>query len=113
MSENMEAFRSLDGSDGFVKKPFIHIEFQRGSVAEHGLNGCRVEDVIEVLQNRLLDHQGRSLACEENAEALLHLELAREALVKRRRRREDQGVLDTPEKHSSSAPVQMAVVGAE
>ena len=112
MSENMEAFRSLDGSDGFVKKPHIHIEWQRGSVAENGINGCRIEDVIEVLQNRLLDHQGRTLACEENAEALLHLELAREALVKRRRRREDQGVLDTDEKHVSASPV-MAVIGKD
>lgn len=112
MSENMEAFRCLDGSDGHVKKPFIHIEWQCGSVSENGINGCRVEDVIEVLQNRLLDHQGRSLACEENAEALLHLELAREALVKRRRRREDQGVLDTDQPHASPH-VDLALVGSE
>jgi hypothetical protein len=111
MSENMEAFRSLDGSDGIVEKPYIKLLFQRGSVSEIGINGCRIEDVIEVLQNRLLDHQGRALACEENAEALLHLELAREALVLRRRRREDQGVFDTPQKHVNPAHLEPATLG--
>lgn len=110
MSENMEAFRSLDGSDGIISKPFVRIEFQRGSVAEIGVNGCRIEDVIEILQNRLLDHQGRSLACEENAEALYHLEMAREALVTRRRRREEQGVFDTRQNHVS-APAVAVVAG--
>lgn len=99
MSENMEAFRSMDGSEGFVTKPFIHIIFQRGSVEEFGINGCRIEDVIEALQERLLDHQGRSLSCEENATALFHLAEAREALLLRRKRREEQGVLNTKSKH--------------
>lgn len=99
MSANMEKWRSLDGSDGFVMKPFIHIIFQRGPVTEHGINGCRIQDVIEVLQERLLDHQGRSLACEENALALLHLEAAREALLLRERRRDQQGVLNTASPH--------------
>ncbi len=102
MSENMERFRSLDGSDGLVSKPFIHIEFQRGAVPEVGINGCRIEDVIEVIQDRLLDHQGRDLACEENAEALFHLEMAKEALVLRQRRREHQGVLNTPAQHEAA-----------
>lgn len=101
MSENMERFRSMDGSDGFVMKPFIHIIFQRGAVPEVGINGCRIEDVIEVLQERLLDHQGRDLGCEENAVALYHLEAAHEALLQRRRRREQQGVINTREGHVS------------
>jgi hypothetical protein len=110
MSENMEAFRSLDGSEGTINKPYINIQFQRGSVRELGVNGCRIEDVIEVMQNRLLDHQGRGLACEENAEALYHLEMAREALVLRRRRREEQGVFDTTKRHISAA-TQAVVAG--
>lgn len=104
MSENMEKFRSLDGSDALVEGPFLRIEFQHGNPAEVGINGCRIEDVIEVLQNRLLDHQGRDLACEENASALFHLEAAREALVLRRRRRESQGVLGTAAPHVIEAP---------
>lgn len=101
MSANMEPYRSIDGSDGFVCKPYIHIIFQRGSVDERGVNGCRIEDVIEVLQERLLDHQGRALGCEENATALYHLDKAREALLLRRRRREAQGVLNSAELHQS------------
>jgi len=103
MSVNMEGFRSLDGSDGVVSKPFIQIAFQRGAVPEVGVNGCRIEDVIEVLQNRLLDHQGRELACEENAEALYHLEMAREAMLIRHRRREHQGLLNTARKHQAQS----------
>jgi len=102
MSENMERFRSIDGSDGIVEKPFIHIVFQHGPVTIDGVNGCRIEDVIEALQQRLLDHQGRSLSCEENATALFHLESAREALLIRRRRRVEQGVVDTDKPHVSS-----------
>lgn len=109
MSENMEGFRSMDGSDGFVCKPFIHVVFQRGAVPEVGINGCRIEDVIEVAQNRLLDHQGRGMSCEENADALYHLEMAREALVTRRRRREVQGVLNTHQPHESTVPLQVPV----
>ncbi len=99
MSENMERWRSMDGSEGIVSEPFIHILFQRGPVPEVGINGCRIEDVIEVLIQRLLDHQGRELACPENAAALDHLESAREALVLRRRRREEQGVLNSKDGH--------------
>ncbi len=108
MSENMEAFRSLDGSDSLVETPFIRIVFQHGKAEEMKNNGCRIEDVIEVLQNRLLDHQGRGLACEENATALFHLESAREALILRRRRREQQGVLNSGKPHVSKDPVAQA-----
>jgi hypothetical protein len=99
MSENMEKFRSLDGSEALVVRPFIQIVFQHGHPNEVGVNGCRVEDVIDVAVDRLLDFQGRTLACEENAEALEHLYLAREALGKRKRRREQQGVLNSQAAH--------------
>ncbi len=102
MSENMEPWRSLDGSEGFVCQPFIHIIFQRGPVDKVGINGTRIEDVIEVLIQRLLDHQGRELECEENAIALNHLDMAREALMLRRTRREEQGTLNTRLAHESA-----------
>lgn len=101
MSENMEKFRSLDGSEALVVRPFIQIVFQHGHPNEVGVNGCRIEDVIDVAVDRLLDFQGRNLACEENAEALEHLYLAREAMVKRKRRREIQGVINTQRQHNS------------
>ena len=100
MSENMEKFRHLDGSMAKVEREFIKITFQHGgSPDEVGTNGCRIEDVIEVLQEKLLDFQGRDLSCEETAPALYHLDLAREALLLRRRRREQQGVIGTREDH--------------
>ncbi len=101
MGEPMDKFRSMDGSEAIIDRPFIRIVFQHGPPDEVGINGCRIEDVIEVLVQRLLDFQGRELACKENEEALYHLEMAREALLKRRRRREQQGVLGKREPHVS------------
>lgn len=101
MGENMEKFRHQDGSEALVSRPHIRIEFQHGNPAEVGNNGCRVEDVIDVLVDKLLDFQGRDMSCEENATALYHLEMAREALVLRRRRREQQGLLGTRKPHTS------------
>lgn len=101
MGENMEKFRHLDGSEPVVDQPYVRIVFQHGNPAEVGQNGCRIEDVIDVLVNKLLDFQGRDLACEENATALYHLEMAREALVLRRRRREQQGLLGVRQAHSA------------
>ena len=102
MSENMEKFRSMDGSEAQVVRPFIQIVFQHGHPTHAGINGCRVEDVIDVAVDRLLDFQGRDLTCQENAEALEHLFLAREALLKRKRRRMEQQVLNSDQPHAST-----------
>lgn len=101
MSENMERWRHMDGSDAVIEKEHFRIVFQRGNPNEVGINGCAVEDVIESLIQKLLDFQGRDLACKENQLALYHLTSAQEALVQRRRRREDQGVLGTSAAHAS------------
>ena len=106
MSENMENFRSLDGSDALVVRPFIQVVFQHGHPDESGINGCRIDDVIDVAVNRLLDFQGRNLACNENEEALEHLYWAREALLKRKRRRERQGVLNSDQPH---CPIDLSI----
>lgn len=99
MGENMEKWRHIDGSEAVVDTEYIKIVFQHGHPQEVGINGCRIEDVLDILTTKLLDFQGRDLACEENASALMHLDLAREALLLRRRRREQQNVLGQPEKH--------------
>lgn len=101
MGENMEKFRHIDGSEAIVELEHIKIVFQHGPTAEAGVNGCRVEDVIDVLVDKLLTFQGRDMACEENATALYHLDLAREALILRRRRRERHGVLGTGQRHDA------------
>lgn len=99
MSENMDKFRHMDGSEALVEKPFIRIVFQHGHPQDVGINGCRVEDVIDIAAEKLLDFQGRDLSCNENAEALEHLYLAREALLHRRRARQEQGVYGTQRQH--------------
>lgn len=102
MSENMEKFRHIDGSEAIIDTDYIKIQFQHGGSPEDvGENGCRIEDVISLLQEKLLDFQGRELSCEENATALYHLDLARESLVVRRRRREKQGIIGSRKKHKS------------
>lgn len=101
MSENMEKFRHLDGNMAVAESDYIRIVFQHGDPAEVGVNGCRIEDVIDIVVEKLLDFQGRDLACEENATALYHLDLAREALLLRRRRREMQGLIGKRDKHVS------------
>jgi hypothetical protein len=100
MSENMEKFRHLDGNPAVIENEFVKITFQHGDPAVEGINGCRIEDLIDIVVEKLLDFQGRDLACEENATALYHLDLAREALLLRRRRRENQGLIGQRAKHS-------------
>lgn len=101
MSVNMERWRHIDGSEAVIENEHFKIVFQRGNPKEEGINGCRVEDVLEALIQKLLDFQGRDLACKENQLALYHLTSAQEALVLRRRRREDQGVIGTGGVHLS------------
>ncbi len=93
MDERMEMARHIDGSEAVVDTEFIKLVFQHGHPQEVGINGCRIEDVIDVLMDKLHKFQSRELACEENSTALYHLDMAREALRLRRRRREQQGVL--------------------
>lgn len=101
MGENMEKYRHIDGSEALLETEHVRIKLQHGLPSEVGVNGCRIEDVLDLLVNKLLDFQGRDLACEENATALYHLDLAREALIARRRKREQQGVLGTAKPHKN------------
>ncbi|MHB8636680.1 MAG: hypothetical protein ACYC96_09435 [Fimbriimonadaceae bacterium] len=75
--------------------------FQRGSVDEAGVNGCRIEDVIDALVDKMRDYQSGQLACAENEEAMDFLELAKLAQLRRRKLRQDQGVFNTQRPHES------------
>ena len=85
----------------FDASPFISVKFQSGPVHDVGINGCRVEDVIEVLLGKLKRYQLEDLACPENEMAIKHLEFALQALVQRRKTRQEQGVFDTHQPHKS------------
>lgn len=80
---------------------FISVKFQAGPVHDVGINGCMVEDVIDVVLEKLKRYQIGNLACAENEMALKHLEFAKQALVHRRKTRREQGVLDTHKPHKS------------
>ena len=82
-----------------VEKEFIRVVFQHGFPKEVGVNGCRVEEVIQLAAERLRNYQSGPLACEENADALDLLNGAIEALEVRIQRRREQGVLNTMAKH--------------
>jgi hypothetical protein len=84
-----------------VERPFIRLTWQKGIPSKTGVNGCRVEDVLDVAVEKLRTYQEGPLACEENAEALRSLLQAVTALQSRRQRRQEQGVLNTMEAHES------------
>jgi len=79
---------------------FINIKFQNGLPPEVGINGARIEDIIDVLIARLEAFQLGSLPCRENEEALNHLITARDAMMRRRKRRMLQGVFNTMTPHA-------------
>jgi len=84
-----------------LEREFLTIVFQRGSVDDAGVNGCRVEDVIDALVDKLREYQYGSLSCPENEETMDFLELAKLAQLRRRKLRQDQGVFNTQNPHES------------
>lgn len=79
---------------------FINIKFQDGvrDLSERA-NGCQIEDVIDVLVDRLESFQKGSMPCRENALAITKLEEARLWLGERSRKRIQQGVEGSNIKH--------------
>jgi hypothetical protein len=78
---------------------FMTIQFQQGLPPEVGLNGVQVEDVIEVALAKLESYQLGLLSCSENEEAMHALNVAKDALKRRRQRRMLQGVFNTMTPH--------------
>ncbi|HFK1543485.1 TPA: hypothetical protein ACGXM3_005307 [Bacillus cereus] len=70
----------------------INIKFQEGAIQEHGVNGAQIEDVIDVLIERLDGFQMGGFPCEENAKAIAMLDNAKYWLNERTRKRQEQGV---------------------
>jgi len=91
----------IAGAGQVVERPFIRVVFQSGLPREVGINGCRVENVIDVAIERLQRYQEGPLACAENESAIRHLQLAKEDLILRMRRRQEQGVLNTMTRHET------------
>ncbi len=73
-------------------KPLVSIRFQIGPVKEFGHNGVQIEDIIDILVERLEAFQKGPYRCRTNALAITNLEQARMWLQERTRKRTAQGV---------------------
>lgn len=83
------------------EQSFINIKFQEGTVKDNGINGVQIEDVIDVLVERLQGFQQGNFACRENALAITHLQEAQNWLYRRTMLRSKQGVEGKGENHES------------
>src|SRR5580700_10218546 len=90
------------GIGEIVETPYIRVVFQCGLPKDAGVNGCRIEDVIDVAMFKLSDYQDGPLACDENAEAIRYLKLAKQSLIQRIQRRQIQGVWNTMTRHETA-----------
>jgi hypothetical protein len=84
---------------GFVKGVGLDIQWQSGPLAVDGVrkepNGAFVETVIAAAKQRIEEYQSSRFACEENADAIVLLDLALKRLDYRTRRRVEAGVEGT------------------
>ena len=80
-------------------RPVIDVLFQVGPIGEVGVNGCAIEDVIDVLIARLEGFQRGPFACAENLQALRYLDWAKRGLLVSTAARRAQGVEGTNQPH--------------
>jgi hypothetical protein len=74
------------------------LKFQKGAIAEVGVNGLTNEALIAVLIDRLNGFQAGPYACAENAAAVAALHTALDALLARTKARMARGVEGTMQK---------------
>jgi hypothetical protein len=65
----------------------IVILFQNGTIPDVGVNGLTLEALLAICADRLIGFQSGKFACNDNAEALAHIEQALTLLQKRTRSR--------------------------
>lgn len=82
-------------------KDFVQVTWQEGTVPEVGVNGCQLEDVLQVALDRLRELNNGQFPCRENALAITKLEEAIMWLEKRTENRRAQGVEGKHEPHRS------------
>jgi peptidyl-prolyl cis-trans isomerase B (cyclophilin B) len=80
---------------GFDTKPDLSLQFQEGPIPSVGVNGVTLESVLAVSAHRLEGLQSGRFACEENQDALDHINKAIDALNRRTRARIARGVEGT------------------
>lgn len=73
----------------------LHVKFQNGPIAEHGVNGVTHEALLAILADRLRGFQKGPYATKANACALTHIEEAQHWLQQRTLERMRRGVEGT------------------
>jgi len=73
-------------------KPLSLIKFQEGGVVANGVNGCTIEDLLYIVQDRLECFQAGDFACQENEIAKTKIEESLMWLHKRTLERQARGV---------------------
>jgi len=88
---------AMDGSPSAIRDVagFINIKFQCGTIPEVGVNGTSIENVINLLIDRLTGFQSGPFRCRENALAITKLQEAVMWLEFRTQRRVRQGIEGT------------------
>ncbi len=89
--------RQVEGI-GMVPAFQQNIGFQNGPIKEVGTNGTTHEALLAILEDRLLGFQSGQYACDENAQALHHIQEAQRILKSRTEKRLARGVEGTHEK---------------
>lgn len=73
----------------------VKVDFQEGPIKEHGVNGIANEDALVMVLARLQGFQSTPYACEENAQAITHIEAALTVLRERTNKRVARNVEGT------------------
>jgi hypothetical protein len=71
------------------------VQFQKGAIKEHGVNGVMNEDLIAMVIDRLESFQDSPFKCRENALAITKFEEGLHWLRQRTTKRENRGVEGT------------------
>ena len=81
--------------NGGVIGGILEISFQKGPIAESGVNGITHEVLLAIVADRLRSFQAGPYSCRENALALTKIEEAQHWLQSRTRARMKRGVEGT------------------
>lgn len=81
--------------DAKTGKILSEVNFQEGPIKEVGVNGVCNEDLLLMVHARLDSFQHSEYACDENEEAISHIEAAVKALRSRTNRRKAAGIEGT------------------
>ena len=89
---------SRDTFDKYSGRKWYEILFQNGPIKESGVNGITDQSLVALVIDRYRGFQRGQYACDDNAEALAHLEAFMECSARRTKARIARGVEGTHEK---------------